>query len=415
MISWVHAWWLWESIRETKTSLVSFLSSDTSVSQSSSSVQGTKDLSELRSRIRTRVAEITHRISSSSFGWIALGGSSSRIIDIQAPIKEHSMRYDGHYFKDIADDPYSMYIDRLSAYGVLRLADNFYPHNYLRSDDCLVLLQKILVKKYWNDTRLRGVEQMLSWSDFVTKWTLYQVLSTIEPSVSLSIDGDGYRFITRAEASFYIVRWFGIPPLFVNDNQKLSNISLFKDTFWHPYVREITILAQLGIVSSYSWYFYPDNYVRHYDFIIMLVNTLQYVQGSSLWSEYRVVFADVPMTASYYPHMAYAFQIGIMDPLIYTRWWSFYASPNAFITKQQIYTILKMLVPEVQFADEDQWWEEKITRWALAYLLVHIFNLDAAGMSSESTWLGEWTKEWSIWWTLSGSMFGELKKLLSFL
>ncbi|MEI8091680.1 MAG: S-layer homology domain-containing protein [bacterium] len=90
----------------------------------------------------------------------------------------------------------------------------------------------------------------------------------------------------------------------------------FIDIFGHPYQSAISTLAGLGIVSTQSPQFTPDNYLHRYDFVIMLVNAMLVSKGKTLSTDYISGFAspfvDVG-SASYSPFVYYAYDNGLLD------------------------------------------------------------------------------------------------------
>lgn len=82
--------------------------------------------------------------------------------------------------------------------------------------------------------------------------------------------------------------------------------NVFSDTVDHPFAPAISTLASLGIVNTQSTKFYPDNYVRHYDFVLLFVNSLLTANKQALPSLFSSSFADVDSSAGYLPQLGYA-------------------------------------------------------------------------------------------------------------
>jgi hypothetical protein len=91
---------------------------------------------------------------------------------------------------------------------------------------------------------------------------------------------------------------------------------MFTDIRNQRFAPAINTLASLGIVNTNTPKFYPDNYIRHYDFVIFLINSLLIAQNQSL-SNFSAVsqFADVDNNASYLAQLDYAFDHGLIDRL----------------------------------------------------------------------------------------------------
>lgn len=145
------------------------------------------------------------------------------------------------------------------------------------------------------------------------------------------------------------------------------------------------MLASMGILNTKSSKFYPDNYLRHYDFVILFVNSLLVSENQQLPSlGGRVRFADVDASASYIDQLIYAADRGLIDYLITTRKGQLYFEPNDFITKKEVYHILSKS-NNVQFMyNEQQADYEKITRGELADLLVKTFQFEPNQLTSSS-------------------------------
>ena len=65
--------------------------------------------------------------------------------------------------------------------------------------------------------------------------------------------------------------------------------------------------------------FYPDNYLRHYDFVVLFVQTYLHAQHQSLPTVSTSLFADVPAASSYLSQLTYAADRGFIDQLITSR------------------------------------------------------------------------------------------------
>jgi hypothetical protein len=95
---------------------------------------------------------------------------------------------------------------------------------------------------------------------------------------------------------------------------------VFTDIDKEPCAQSITTLANLGIVDTRVPKFYPENYVRHYDFVILLINAFLSSKNASLpFNSSSVQFADVDRGASYIPQLSYAFEYGVIDRIIKSK------------------------------------------------------------------------------------------------
>jgi len=336
------------------------------------------------------VNEVTSLVSGKTSVSESFHGSASRVIDVDQGIgvkpakgADRPVIVGQDFFVDIENDPYRTYINRLAAYGVLSSSQQFYPQNYLRRDDFAALLARIYKKsagKELDMTKVDGLDPNVS---IMTKWMLQQALRSIDSSGLLQIDGNLYDKMMRSEAAYYLVRFFDLPALFLDSqNISLQIPSYFTDTVWHPFVGAITTLASLDIVSTQTTRFYPDNYLRHYDFAVIFINSLLSAQSKSLPSTYVATFADVASTASYYPQLAYAADRGLIDYVITSKRGQLYAEPNAFVTKHAIYQMVSKAT-NVEFSyDRARADQEKMTRGEFAQLMVEVFAFEPNIFSS---------------------------------
>lgn len=211
----------------------------------------------------------------------------------------------------------------------------------------------------------------------MTKGMLQKALSTFKNIESVPIDGKPYDRLIRSESAYYLVRIFNVPLLTLDEQSNLSLAEVFTDISGHSFASEINILAKFGIVNTQSSKFYPDNYLRHYDFLVLFVNALLAYKDLSLpASSYASQFADVERSVSYLPQLNYAADRGLIDPIVTSKQGQLYFNPNTFMTKYEVYQILSKTL-DIQFVyDKEQVIMEKITRAELAKLLVDSLQLD---------------------------------------
>jgi len=345
------------------------------------STQWTEDLSVLRSKLKERFLGISQEVrslvvSNTSVVQEGAHGAASRVLDLHQWIPLMSPSFGQDAFVDIEHDPYRQYINRLSMYGVLTSSSRFFPQNYLLGGDFLSLLQKIYTKRYGSSLQMDRFASLSLGAAPVTKWQLHQTMQLIDGVASVAIDGNLYDKLTRSETAYYLVRFFDLPPLSL-DSHKIAPISsyYFSDIVWHPYAYAINVLASRDVVSRTVTKFYPDNYLRHYDFVLIFVNSLLSAQDKSLPTSYRSTFADVSVMASYYPQLAYAADLGLLDYLLVAKQGQLYFSPTEFVTKHVVYQTLSRALDISLAYDISVASSEKITRAELAQLLVQVLEL----------------------------------------
>jgi len=112
-----------------------------------------------------------------------------------------------------------------------------------------------------------------------------------------------------------------------------------------PYVYEILELADLGVVDASREKFYPDNYLRRYEFVIMMVKyrlAKSKTQISPVVFPLRGWFFDVAQNDSYAPYVAYAEQKWWLDQMIEEKDGKKMLFPNRFLTKEEVCNLLNL-------------------------------------------------------------------------
>lgn len=194
--------------------------------------------------------------------------------------------------------------------------------------------------------------------------------------------------VTRWEAAKYLVMAFDI-----TTNGMLSYHSgtqmvqtPFVDIFGHPYQTAISTLAGLGIVTTDSPKFYPDNYLHRYDFVIILVNTLLASKGKTLSADYISwfvsPFVDV-RSVSYSPFVYYAYDNGLLSFLTVNKRWQDYFLPDNLMTRHEVYTLITKAT-KISFAyDVSEADKTYMTRAELAQILVDLFDFKLPEVEEE--------------------------------
>ena len=345
--------------------------------------QSNQDLSELWRRLKERFSWI-FTDAGALIGWNVLppSDSSLRKIDVTQWIWVKPEMVVQDSFIDIESDPYWSYIKRLAAYGVLSPADKFFPQNYFRKDDFMVLLAKL-----YKQPLSQNILWLVPVDGFMTKWMLKQIMYTLSGVEVVDIDGNPYDKLMRDEWAYYLVRMFDIPALLPDWMVAVSDWDWdgFSDIADYPFAGAINTLASLDIINTQSHKFYPDNYLRHYDFVILFVNSFLTSRDQSLpLISSNIQFADVDNSASYFTQLIYAADRGLIDHIITSRWGQLYFNPNDFVTKDEVYHILSAST-NIQFIHNDQdAKQEKISRGELAKLLVDTFQFQEKNVSSDS-------------------------------
>lgn len=353
------------------------------------STQANQDLSVLRTKLKERFSWISEEVVS-LVKWTTTpaesfhGSADTRVIDMSQWIVGMPAKFGQDFFVDIENDPYRSYINRLSAYGVLSPSQKFYPQNYVRVNDFAGLLAKLYQKKYNKTLQLDSLVWLESSDGIMTKWMFQQSIRSLGLGFDVQLDGNLYDKLIRSEAAYYLVRLFDLPGLSIDEVSSVTLPNYFADTFDHPFSYAIHTLASLDIISSQTSKFYPDNYLRHYDFVTIFVNSLLVGNDIDLPATSFSTFADVSSTISYFPQLVYAADRGMIDELITSRRGQLFFEPNSFMTKSQVYQILTRATGVEIVYNEQAATQEKMTRAELAQLIVDSFGFEPKTIESEN-------------------------------
>lgn len=369
--------------------------------------QWNEDLSVLRIKLKERFSWLSEE-AISLVKWITTPAKSAdvRIIDMSQWIVAMPVKFGQDFFVDIENDPYNNYINRLFSYGVLASSLKYYPQNYFRVDDFLGLLNKIYQKKYTTVLDMVEINALFVDDVIMTKWSLQQIMMILQID-DIHIDGNPYDKLIRSEWAYYLVRMFDLPGLLFNEQKSSIKVpDYFSDCIGHPFASAINVLANLSIVSAQTSNFYPDNYLRHYDFITIFVNSLLNDKNYLFENLITSSFSDVQLDAPYLWQLLYASDRGLIDSLIVSRKWQLFFEPYAFVTKEQVYTILHKSLGIEFVYDQEQACQEKITRAEMAQLIVDSIWLEAQIQKSESIQSNDYDDE---------TLVSKLRVLLSLL
>lgn len=196
----------------------------------------------------------------------------------------------------------------------------------------------------------------------------------------LTIDNilDSDNIITRWKYTEYIVKFFEFKPSHTQslcpDNRKYN----FSDIMNHDYKEDIQVLANLWIINSQAYKFYPDNFLRNYEFIIMLTKTILKKENQDLniyVLDHTANISDLDPKSSYIKYYEYAYHNWFLSYGFNPETWQPSVHPNQFITIKEINrTISKLVGKEIDFKVKSN--DGLVTRWEFADMLVDWFSLD---------------------------------------
>lgn len=174
----------------------------------------------------------------------------------------------------------------------------------------------------------------------------------------------------------------------------------------YVYAPEIFALADLWVVDASREKFYPDNYLRRYEFIIMMVKyrlAKSKTQLSPIVFPLRGRFFDVAQNSSYAPYVAYAEQQWWISQMIEEKEGKKLFFPNKFLTKEEVCNLLSLDQTHT-FCTSDI-----IKRGEFAAVLFRWFNSIQQEFPSSSEFVQQESSSQSI-----QSLKGQLKTMFSF-
>lgn len=308
-------------------------------------------------------------------------------------------------FSDISMHPDRYYINYLSDKDIIAWnGQKFYPDNFIRLHELVKILvnsyrYKVwynldsnvwlsqenhfakLMPKYYNTAYEMWV---LDWLDKVEDFERYisyddleKILQNFEIQYPTLIN---LYYLDIAKSNSTIKRWElsrNIFKIFTLDNDKSLS---YQDTYYHKNSDAIQKLAELDITNKSNDKFYPDDNIKRWDFIVMLVKS--YLKSNNLdMSTSNVDFniKDLDYNSNYAPFVIYAQNNEMIDYLLETVRSENYININKNLSKHEAYHIIsKVSQMEINYdilkADK-----ELISRGEVAKLMVDGFGFDGLG------------------------------------
>ncbi len=322
------------------------------------------------------------------------------------PIKEESearqanlvhSRRQKQFFNDISSSKYVNDINALAATHIVKGYENkFHPQNHVRLGDFIHVLARAYIQKTagnpnlvdaktLRDTassnkRLLGLEtaqkdQILSSDDtqIILKNFITQHSDIVASELVFPADGTT---VTKEQMAHMIVTLLDISA------EEQTQGDYFTDISKDPAQAAINTLASFDIVENDSK-FYPQNYVRRHDFVMMVTKAFATAEGKDILFGTSDI-ADIPAVDAIQSIYARAQKNGVLDYIIINTKGENSIDPDAFITKDEIYQTLKN-VANVKLIIDTASQDDQMTRGELAALLVEVFDLDPQDDSSDTT------------------------------
>ncbi len=337
-------------------------------------------------------------------------------------------------FIDIQDSIYKDYIMILYSKGIVIWSTNkFMPNDDLRFYCMIKILVDSYRSKVWYDLKTQlWLSQknyfLTAWSDidksflkylntayelWFLEWidnldissniyfqkntsfsTIRQIFTNINKQFPLLSDSWGMpqipaieATITRGEYTKYVVNYFWLKAS--NNTQPLCSgdwKNNFSDIMNNDYQEDIQVLADLWIINAQAYKFYPENYLRNYEFIIMLTKTILKKENQELnvyVLDHVANISGLNPEESYAKYFEYAYHNWFLDYWFDTKTWKPTVHPNGLVNIQDMNRILSKLVgKEINFKVKSN--DGMVTRWEFADILVDWFNL-GYGSANDTT------------------------------
>jgi len=426
-VSWINGY---STITETQTTQTT----------NSTVPQGTKDLSEFWSRLTNRLWEVLQEVVGLVTNGLKQTGTQNSVSTSSTDMLKQETNSTSpevttsqiiqSSFTDVQTIQEKYFVDTLASHGIIKGTDGrFSPENYTRLGDFIkIVVDTYRTKVGYNITTDAGLtnktyfmggivpvslekavntayelgflDDVLSAKDttkadfdsFLTTNTIDQMLTNIgnefpglitKPKMELS---DLY--VKRGVMTKYVGQGFKLVPM-GNDFITLQTTQkhYFNDINDNPYKNAIQKLANLDIINSESKKFYPDNYVKNYEFVVMLVkahlaSTNKKIDLDS-YTDHSTSFVDLDSQSVYVPFVKYAQENNLINYLTATDKENFH--PNQTMSKQSVYTMLQQVngnqLPNISANAGSS----KMTRGEFASLLVQAFNLNTLSQSTSNT------------------------------
>jgi len=332
-------------------------------------------------------------------------------------------------YQDISTSSYQDAITILYSNGIIQPSKKFYPHNYVRVSDFIrVVMDAYRVQLWYEPSSLVGLTTNFYFSDAsidseVMKrvnsayelWFL-QSFALKDAKWNLRLDA----FITPKEAKNILweiknknsdiikdipnLSWQSKETLRKDEMAELVasafwmelnrwSLAVFSDISWSAYQDEIQLLANLGIVWWVNGKFYPDAKIENKDFVIMIARVLMRQSDSKPAISnfyYLTNLLNVSFNSPYSAYLEFCLESQTCNSLLsQTQEWVSFV-PNKTLSRWEVTSVLSTATKnQLIFAGS---WEQLITRWEVAKLIV-----DAFGLKNEESW-SITTLSMSNWW-----------------
>jgi hypothetical protein len=331
-------------------------------------------------------------------------------------------------YQDITTSSYQDAITILYSNGIIQPNNKFYPHNYVRVSDFIrVVMDAYRVQLWYEPSSLVGLTTNFYFSDAsfdseVMKrvnsayelWFL-QSFALKDAKWNLRLDA----FITPQEAKSILweiknknsdsikdipnLSWHSKETLRKDEMAELVvsafdlklnewSLAVFSDISWSTYQKDIQLLSKFGIVWWVDGKFYPDAKIENKDFVVMIARALMKQSDSKPTISnfyYLTNLLNVSYNSTYSPYLEFCLQSQICNSLLSptSDWVSF--EPNRLLSQWEVTSVLSAISENTFIVVGN--WEQLITRWEVAKLIVDSFGFhDPWWWSANSLTMNNW-------------------------
>ena len=314
-------------------------------------------------------------------------------------------------YQDISTSSYQDAITILYSNGIIQSSNKFYPHNYVRVSDFIrVVMDAYRVQLWYEPSSLVGLttnfyfsessvdpEVMKRVNSAYELWFL-QSFALKDAEWKLRLDA----FITPQEAKDIL--WEiknknsdsikDIPNLSWQSKETLRkdemaemvvsafwlklnewSLAVFSDISWSPYQSDIQLLSKLGIVWWVDGKFYPDAKIENKDFVIMIARALMRQSDSKPTINnfyYLTNLLNASYNSTYSPYLEFCLESQVCNSLLSTTQNRVSFVPNRTLSRWEVTSVLST-ASKNQFIVAGNW-QQLITRWEVAKLIVDYFK-----------------------------------------
>ena len=322
-------------------------------------------------------------------------------------------------YQDISTSSYQDAITILYSNGIIQPSNKFYPHNYVRVSDFIrVVMDAYRVQLWYEPSSLVGLttnfyfsessvdpEVMKRVNSAYELWFL-QSFALKDAEWKLRLDA----FITPQEAKDILLEVRNKSSDSIKDIPNLSwqsketlrkdemaemvvsafglelnewSLAVFSDISWSPYQKDIQLLSKLGIVWWVNGKFYPDAKIENKDFVVMIARALMRQSDSQPTISnfyYLTNLLNASYTSPYSAYLEFCLESQICNSLLSqtSNWISFL--PDRTLSQWEVTSVLST-VSKKQIIIAGNW-QQLITRWEVAKLIVDAFWFN----NNEKSW-----------------------------